>query len=181
MVADFKQPAPRDGVKRCRGASDEENDVGTQPNVHSSDEPPAARLRYTVKADIADVTADSPPVRATQSAAEVAEQVRSVALKWGPAPRLSGAGQVKKIELWNFSCHTHFVIEFNNNVTIVHGANGSGKTSIIDALQICLGAKGSDTSRATKLSGMIKHKCAEAIAKVCFLKDYYASPSQIGV
>jgi len=167
-------PPPR-GSKRRRASA---------PVLDSDDEPaeesslaekqlracaaPSQRKRRKASSEDEEDAEDAhpAPLMPAQVAAEAVASLRRAEVKWGPPPRNSGAGQVKKIELHNFSCHSHFEIEFNSNVTIVHGANGSGKTSIIDALQICLGAKGQDTSRATKLSRMIKHGCSQAIAKV---------------
>lgn len=43
---------------------------------------------------------------------------------------------VKRINLKNFRCHKDITIELNPNVTIITGKNGSGKTSILEAIYI---------------------------------------------
>lgn len=41
---------------------------------------------------------------------------------------------VKQIELQHFRCFEHKVINFTNNIALIEGANGSGKTSLLEAL-----------------------------------------------
>lgn len=43
---------------------------------------------------------------------------------------------VEKIELHNFRSYTHANIDLSEKVTVLHGPNGSGKTNIIEALQL---------------------------------------------
>jgi len=43
---------------------------------------------------------------------------------------------VKSINLKNFRCHKDITVELNPNVTIITGKNGSGKTSILEAIYI---------------------------------------------
>jgi DNA replication and repair protein RecF len=45
---------------------------------------------------------------------------------------------VFKLKLENFRVHDHFTIEFKNPTTLLLGENGSGKTSLIEALYITL-------------------------------------------
>lgn len=48
-------------------------------------------------------------------------------------------GALKKIVLKNFMVHQELEIEFGGNVNIITGANGSGKSAILQALVIALG------------------------------------------
>jgi putative ATP-dependent endonuclease of OLD family len=45
---------------------------------------------------------------------------------------------LKKMSIKNFRCIQHATINFNEGVNILIGENNSGKTAILDALQICL-------------------------------------------
>jgi DNA replication and repair protein RecF len=45
---------------------------------------------------------------------------------------------VKTIRVQNVRAHTDYMLDFSPNVTIITGANGSGKTSLIEALFIAL-------------------------------------------
>jgi chromosome segregation ATPase len=47
-------------------------------------------------------------------------------------------------------------------VTLVSGQNGSGKSAVIQALQVCLGASARETSRARSFPAFVKEGCSEA-------------------
>lgn len=64
------------------------------------------------------------------------------------------AGKVKKIRVRNFMCHEALEITFNENVNFIVGHNGSGKSAILTALTIGLGAKANVTSRGTCIRGI---------------------------
>ena len=49
-------------------------------------------------------------------------------------------GAVTKIELTNFMCHASLVMEPGPAVNVITGRNGAGKSSILQALVIGLGA-----------------------------------------
>eukprot|EP00937_MAST-01D_sp_MAST-1D-sp2_P005072 g5072.t1 len=66
------------------------------------------------------------------------------------------AGVVTKIGVENFMCHRNFSIELGPNVNFITGKNGSGKSAILAALQMCLGAKAGDTHRGKNVSGLIR-------------------------
>jgi len=51
------------------------------------------------------------------------------------------------------------------NVNFISGRNGSGKSAILAALQICLGANAHSTHRARKLSDFIRY-CARWIKAI---------------
>lgn len=66
------------------------------------------------------------------------------------------SGKINKIILKNFMCHTNLEIDFNKNVTLLIGNNGSGKSAILTALIVGLGSKSSATNRCTNISQLIK-------------------------
>lgn len=68
----------------------------------------------------------------------------------------SRSGKINKVVLKNFMCHSNLVIEFNKNVNLLVGNNGSGKSAILTALIVGLGSKSSATSRCTNISQLIK-------------------------
>ena len=53
-------------------------------------------------------------------------------------------------------CHRKLSINFNRNVNFINGHNGSGKSAILVALQICLGARAHITHRGNKLGDLIR-------------------------
>ncbi|XP_018057117.1 PREDICTED: structural maintenance of chromosomes protein 6 [Atta colombica] len=66
------------------------------------------------------------------------------------------AGKVKKIRLHNFMCHDALEITLNDNVNFIVGQNGSGKSAILTALTVGLGARANVTSRGTSVKEFIK-------------------------
>ena len=48
---------------------------------------------------------------------------------------------VDKLEIVNFRCHSKFSLEFPDQTTLIIGSNGSGKTSLIEAIYLTLRGK----------------------------------------
>ncbi|XP_018302040.1 structural maintenance of chromosomes protein 6 [Mycetomoellerius zeteki] len=65
-------------------------------------------------------------------------------------------GKVKKIRVHNFMCHDALEITLNKNVNFIVGRNGSGKSAILTALTVGLGARANVTSRGTSVKEFIK-------------------------
>ncbi|XP_025269792.1 structural maintenance of chromosomes protein 6 isoform X2 [Camponotus floridanus] len=65
------------------------------------------------------------------------------------------AGKVKSIRVRNFMCHEALEIVLNENVNFIVGRNGSGKSAILTALTVGLGARANVTSRGTSVKGDI--------------------------
>eukprot|EP00554_Chaetoceros_debilis_P004872 CAMPEP_0194084796 /NCGR_PEP_ID=MMETSP0149-20130528/14920_1 /TAXON_ID=122233 /ORGANISM="Chaetoceros debilis, Strain MM31A-1" /LENGTH=1202 /DNA_ID=CAMNT_0038767545 /DNA_START=99 /DNA_END=3707 /DNA_ORIENTATION=+ len=81
------------------------------------------------------------------------------------------AGIVTKIDLENFMCHRKVSITLCNNVNFIHGQNGSGKSAILAALQICLGAGARRTNRARNLKDLVRKEgnANQAVVRVTLL------------
>lgn len=58
--------------------------------------------------------------------------------------------RIKCLELQNFKNHKNLVVEFGDTVTNIYGANGSGKTSILDAIHFLLFGKDSKGQNNTE-------------------------------
>lgn len=65
----------------------------------------------------------------------------------------TSAGKVTRIRLRNFMCHEALEITLNKNVNFIVGRNGSGKSAILTALTVGLGARANVTSRGTSVKG----------------------------
>jgi len=52
-------------------------------------------------------------------------------------------------------CHDALEITLNENVNFIVGRNGSGKSAILTALTVGLGARANVTSRGTSVKGII--------------------------
>lgn len=55
--------------------------------------------------------------------------------------------------LKNFMCHSFLEVNFENNVNVVIGKNGSGKSALLTALIVGLGGKASLTNRGSSIKG----------------------------
>ncbi|CAN0415691.1 unnamed protein product, partial [Ectocarpus sp. 13 AM-2016] len=66
------------------------------------------------------------------------------------------AGVVLKVHVSNFMCHRKLSVPLCKHVNFINGRNGSGKSAILAALQICLGAKAHLTHRAKKMADFIR-------------------------
>ena len=65
------------------------------------------------------------------------------------------AGTIQSVELDNFMSHRHFITSFEPHVNFIVGANGSGKSAILIALSVALGAKASFTQRGQSVRELI--------------------------
>lgn len=48
---------------------------------------------------------------------------------------------LNKISLYNFRNHEEFLVDLNKSTTLIVGENGSGKTSVLEAIYLCLQGK----------------------------------------
>ena len=62
---------------------------------------------------------------------------------------------LKQIRITNFRNHGDFLVDLNKKTTLIVGENGSGKTSILEAIYICLQGK---SFRATD-DDILKNNC----------------------
>ncbi|CAI4046999.1 hypothetical protein SKDZ_12G4090 [Saccharomyces kudriavzevii ZP591] len=74
----------------------------------------------------------------------------------------SPSGYIKKVILRNFMCHEHFELELGSRLNFIVGNNGSGKSAILTAITIGLGAKASETNRGSSLKDLIREGCYSA-------------------
>lgn len=66
------------------------------------------------------------------------------------------AGVIDEILVEDFMCHKKLRVKLCRNVNFINGANGSGKSAILAAIQICLGAGARRTHRARSLKELIR-------------------------
>ncbi|KAH3679373.1 hypothetical protein WICMUC_001054 [Wickerhamomyces mucosus] len=53
-------------------------------------------------------------------------------------------------------CHSNFELELGPKLNFIIGHNGSGKSAILTAISVCLGAKATETNRGSNLRDLIK-------------------------
>lgn len=67
-------------------------------------------------------------------------------------------GQIKEVRMMNFMCHKNFEIRFHSTpMQIVTGANGSGKSTIANAICLCLGVQARSTGRTSNVQSFIRN------------------------
>ena len=72
---------------------------------------------------------------------------------------------IEKIEMINFRNHKNMVIDFSPGINIIWGENGSGKTSILEAVYILSNGKSFKTN---KLTEAIKNGSTETTLRARF-------------
>ncbi|KAF3081083.1 Structural maintenance of chromosomes protein 6 [Orbilia oligospora] len=89
-------------------------------------------------------------------------------------------GTIELIRLENFMCHPCLEMKFGPFMNFVVGQNGSGKSAVLTALTLCLGAKAAVTNRGGNVKSFIKEGEHMAVVEVHlrnrgdgFRKDVY--------
>ncbi|UJR35462.1 hypothetical protein I4U23_028218 [Adineta vaga] len=67
------------------------------------------------------------------------------------------AGSILRISVKNFMCHTFLEFDFIENLNMVIGNNGSGKSAIMNAITLTLGGRATSTSRCSNIGRFIQH------------------------
>eukprot|EP00814_Leptocylindrus_danicus_P018555 CAMPEP_0116018644 /NCGR_PEP_ID=MMETSP0321-20121206/8768_1 /TAXON_ID=163516 /ORGANISM="Leptocylindrus danicus var. danicus, Strain B650" /LENGTH=1217 /DNA_ID=CAMNT_0003489071 /DNA_START=198 /DNA_END=3851 /DNA_ORIENTATION=- len=89
-----------------------------------------------------------------------------------PAGKPAEAGVITKVYVENFMCHRKLSVPLNKNVNFIYGQNGSGKSAVLAAVQICLGAGARRTHRAKNLKELVRKEASSdsrAIVRVTIL------------
>ncbi len=72
------------------------------------------------------------------------------------------AGVIEKISLKNFKCHSLLKFELHPYINFILGRNGSGKSSVMDGITLCLGGRATSTGRQASAKTFIKTNCDRA-------------------
>ena len=130
-VAILARTQPREGSKRGREDCDEDAPSEEDAAAGADEQAPAAKRARR--------DASPSPIRQRNRPGEPAS-----------------VGIVQQIYVENFMCHRKLRVELNRNINFIHGQNGSGKSAILAALQICLGAGARRTHRGSNLQDLIR-------------------------
>jgi structural maintenance of chromosomes protein 6 len=65
-------------------------------------------------------------------------------------------GILESVWVVNFMCHKNYEFELGPLINFICGKNGSGKSAILTAIQLCLGGKASATNRGQSLKTFIR-------------------------
>ncbi|XP_046814733.1 structural maintenance of chromosomes protein 6 isoform X1 [Vespa crabro] len=78
-------------------------------------------------------------------------------------------GKITKIAMQNFMCHDAMQVTLNQNVNFIVGRNGSGKSAILTALTIGLGARANVTNRGVSVKDFIKKGKSVAVIEITLI------------
>ncbi|KAI9652456.1 MAG: Structural maintenance of chromosomes protein 6 [Alyxoria varia] len=70
--------------------------------------------------------------------------------------RAAENGVLESVVCTNFMCHSKLSVTFGPLINFIIGHNGSGKSAVLTAIQICLGGKATSTNRGQTLKAFIK-------------------------
>ncbi|KAK4994643.1 Structural maintenance of chromosomes protein 6 [Elasticomyces elasticus] len=87
-------------------------------------------------------------VRATQLVARHMQQFKE--------NKAADQGIIEEVTCINFMCHTKLKVKLGPLINFIIGHNGSGKSAVLTALTLCLGAKATSTNRGGSLKSFIK-------------------------
>lgn len=101
-------------------------------------------------------------------------------------------GIIEEVFCRNFMCHSKLRIKLGPLINFIIGHNGSGKSAVMTALTLCLGAKATVTNRGGSLKAFIKEgeECVHSyrshilllmIAKELHLERQNQEPGRLGV
>lgn len=79
-------------------------------------------------------------------------------------------GILESIECINFMCHKRLHVPLGPLLNFIVGENGSGKSAVLTAITLCLGAKASSTNRGGSLKNFIKEG-ADSSALIVKIKN----------
>ncbi|KAJ9666526.1 Structural maintenance of chromosomes protein 6 [Coniosporium apollinis] len=63
---------------------------------------------------------------------------------------------IEEVRCYNFMCHSKLEVHFGPLINFIIGHNGSGKSAVLTALTLCLGAKATSTNRGQNLKSFVK-------------------------
>ncbi|EEP82116.1 conserved hypothetical protein [Uncinocarpus reesii 1704] len=91
-------------------------------------------------------------------------------------------GIIERVDCYNFMCHEHLSMELGPLINFIVGKNGSGKSAVLTALTLCLGAKASTTNRGQSLKSFIKEgkETATIIVRIKNQGDSAYLPHEFG-
>ena len=146
-----------DGVGDGDAEQDMTEDVGEDDEKGGEDEGVASEAEGRDEED----ENESAPAAAETSPPSAKRRRQESPPRSGPRPlnrpgEFAQVGIIQQIKVENFMCHRKLRVDLCRNINFIHGQNGSGKSAILAALQICLGAGARRTHRARNLKGLVR-------------------------
>ncbi|MCO5590146.1 hypothetical protein L7F22_044115 [Adiantum nelumboides] len=96
-----------------------------------------------------------------EETAKLREEIERASSRAAPT-----TGVIERVDMVNFMCHDRLTIDLGPQLNFIIGHNGSGKSAILTAITIALGAKASSTSRGSSVKSFVKQGKSQAIIEV---------------
>ena len=80
-------------------------------------------------------------------------------------------GIIEKVCLTNFMCHKKLEVELGQNVNLILGRNGSGKSAIMSAIYVGLGGRATSTNRGSSIKAFIQKGQTFAQVEICLRNE----------
>lgn len=144
-----------DSAENMEGVAREQSAVGSDAD---GPEQPAAS-QYELMRDMGFehlLHEEEDDMMATQRLQQRTQQSANVAVDISGENRKAENGIIERVTCVNFMCHTRLECELGPLLNFIVGENGSGKSAILTAITLCLGAKASSTNRGGSLKNFIK-------------------------
>ena len=93
-----------------------------------------------------------------------------------PIGRPGEAGIIHEVYVKNFMCHRKLSLKLCRNVNFIHGQNGSGKSAILRAIQVCLGAGAHMMHRARNLKDLVRKEAGADCSAMCCIERTAHAP-----
>lgn len=84
---------------------------------------------------------------------------------------------IKQIKVNNFRCYEHLDLQFNNRINILYGDNGSGKTSVLEAIYFLSTGK---SFRSKRTKNLLKHE-TDGLSLFANFRDQKQFSHQLGI
>ncbi|KAK6347004.1 Structural maintenance of chromosomes protein 6, variant 2 [Orbilia brochopaga] len=139
-------------TKRARIANQPDNPESARLEEHAR-----SSKKQKTNASEPDPTIDEPGTDSDEDAIYFEQSQRLVTSTLNPRENEpADYGTIELIRLENFMCHSCLEMKFGPFMNFVVGQNGSGKSAVLTALTLCLGAKAAVTNRGGNIKSFIK-------------------------
>lgn len=80
--------------------------------------------------------------------------------------RVPESGQIFRVHVEDFMNHPKFTVNFRRHVNFINGINGSGKSAVVAAIQLCLGGSAKNTGRGNCIGSFVREGCQSGQALI---------------
>ncbi|KAI8148037.1 P-loop containing nucleoside triphosphate hydrolase protein [Fennellomyces sp. T-0311] len=160
-------------LKRAFSSTENLEDISEDESIRDEQRKPAKSRRIRMQLqeeeedDDDDYDSDYDQLTARIEEKENASRAKSyVVTPSGDRIDINPCGTIARVEMVDFMCHKYLRIDLGPKINFVIGHNGSGKSAIMTALTVALGAKASSTNRGKNLGSLIREGAQAALITI---------------